>query len=32
MWAIFLHPDDHTVIEKAAQIVRILFDNEILQF
>lgn len=32
MWAIFLHPNDHTVIEKATQIIRILFDDEILQF
>ena len=32
MRAISLHPIDHTVLEKATQIIRILLDNEILQF
>ena len=32
MRTIYLHPNDHTVLENATQIIRILFDNEILQF
>ena len=32
MWNISLYPNDHTVLEKATQIIRILFDTEILKF
>ena len=32
MRTISLHPNDRTVLEKATQIIRILFDNEIVQF
>ena len=32
MRTISLHPNDHTVLEKATQIIWILLDNEILQF
>ena len=32
MRTISLHPNDHTVLEKATQIILILLDNEILQF
>ena len=32
MRTISLHPNDHTVLEKATQIIRILFDTEILHF
>ena len=32
MRTISLHPNDHTVFEKATPIIWILFDNEILQF
>ena len=32
MRTISLHPNDHSDLEKATQIMWILFDNEILQF